>query len=104
MNVRDRMIGILQEPEVIEEIVRACVEDTRSSAVFEFVKEFQRLIASTAIKTARRFGNVSPDLVDDLIQETYVRLFQDDRRVLRQYRAEKPGAIYGFVQSVAFST
>jgi RNA polymerase sigma-70 factor (ECF subfamily) len=70
----------------------------------EFVRRFHNVIASTVIKSARRFENVSREIADDLIQDTYLHLFEHDCRTLRQFRFQSEAGIFGFIQSVAFST
>jgi RNA polymerase sigma-70 factor (ECF subfamily) len=62
------------------------------------------VIAATVIKVARRFGPPSPDLIEDLVQDTYMRLCADSFRVLRQLRSPEPNAAFGLVQAVAYTT
>jgi RNA polymerase sigma factor (sigma-70 family) len=85
-------------------LIAGCVEDRDKSAREEFVSRFQRVIASTVIKTCSRYGIMQQAQVDDLIQDIYVRIFDDRCRTLRQLRTIDEVTIYGFVQSVAFST
>jgi RNA polymerase sigma-70 factor, ECF subfamily len=85
-------------------LIVGCVEGRDSSARDEFALRFQRLIASTVIKTCGRYCIPQPVLIEDLIQDTYVRIFEGRCRVLRQLRDINELTIFGFVQSVAFST
>jgi RNA polymerase sigma-70 factor (ECF subfamily) len=55
------------------------------------------------IKTSRRLGELSSEGVDDLIQETYLRIFSDDCQVLRSLRFQDTAKVFGWVQAVAFS-
>jgi RNA polymerase sigma-70 factor (ECF subfamily) len=85
----------------IQDVIRECVSGNAEAWV-RFVRSFQRLISSTVLKTARRFGQPSPDLLEDLVQDTYVRLCADGFRVLRELR--EPSAAFGLVQAVAYTT
>ena len=42
-----------------------------------------------------------PAVVDDLVQETYLKLCAADCRILRTFEHRAPGAIYGFLKVVA---
>lgn len=61
----------------------------------------QPLIASVIINTVRRWKEPSPSLVDDLIQETYVKLFAHDRKALRSIKNEYENTIFGYLKVVA---
>jgi len=67
----------------------------------EFVHRTQPLIASVIINTVRRWKEPAPSLVDDLIQETYVKLFANDRKALRSIKNEFENTIFGYLKVVA---
>ncbi len=52
-------------------------------------------------RIARRWGEDAPALVDDLVQETYLKLCNDRARILREFQAPHPDAIYGFLKVLA---
>lgn len=82
----------------IEKLVAACL-DTRDQAAWdEFVLRFHGLITTVALRTARRWGQGSPQVLDELVQETYLKLCADDCRLLRSFRSKHPDAIYGYVK------
>jgi len=83
-----------------EEVVLACVESGDTAAWEEFVRRFQPLIATVALRTARQWGPADRDLIDDLVQETYLKLCADSCRLLRQFESQHPGAIFGFLKVV----
>jgi len=58
------------------------------------------MIAGVALRTARHWGEVSPQIVDDLVQETYLKLCCDSCRLLREFESRHPDAIYGFLKVV----
>jgi RNA polymerase sigma-70 factor (ECF subfamily) len=64
------------------------------------MRRFHRIIAITASRTARRRGCVSLEVVDDLTQETYLKLCADSARVLCEFDCSHPEAIFGFLKVV----
>jgi RNA polymerase sigma-70 factor (ECF subfamily) len=87
-----------------ESLVQACVGHDNEAAWTEFVRRFQPLIAKVAGRTARRhWSQVPPHVVDDLVQETYLRLCVDRCRLLRQFQSRHQDSIYGFLKVVAAS-
>jgi RNA polymerase sigma-70 factor (ECF subfamily) len=69
----------------------------------EFVRRFHPLISTIVLRTARNWGELTPTLHDDLVQETYLKLCADDCRLLKNFRPRHPGAIYGFLKVVTSS-
>jgi RNA polymerase sigma-70 factor (ECF subfamily) len=85
------------------EIVNACLETGSEAAWTEFVRRFQPLIASSATRVVRRYCAPNPALIDDLIQETYLRLCKDSCRSLRDFQAQHDEAIFGYIKVIATS-
>jgi RNA polymerase sigma-70 factor (ECF subfamily) len=81
------------------ELIHACV-DGEAAAWQEFIRRFNRIIAITSYRAARRWGEDSPATVDDLTQETYLKLCADDARVLREFDSTHRDAIFGFLKVV----
>jgi len=84
----------------LEELIRACADPGDESVWKEFVRRFHPLIAGVALRTAQRWGNASPALVDDLIQETYLKLCSGPSRLLAVFDANAPDAFYGYLKVV----
>ncbi|HEY1938094.1 MAG TPA: sigma-70 family RNA polymerase sigma factor [Candidatus Angelobacter sp.] len=59
------------------------------------------VIAGVVLNTCRRWQEPSRSLGDDLIQDTYVKLFANDRKALRSIKNEYENTIYGFLKVVA---
>lgn len=55
------------------------------------------------MRTTRRFGESAPELIDDLIQETYLKICANRCRILRKFHPESPESIFGWLKTVAFS-
>lgn len=66
----------------------------------EFIRRFHPLISTVALRTARQWGEPLPSLVDDLTQETYLKLCADNCRLLKNFHSQYSGAIFGFLKVV----
>ena len=82
------------------ELVRACAQPGDPAAWEEFVRRFQPLVATVAMRTAARWGESSRQSVDDLVQETYLKLCANRCRLLRHFVPCHQDAIYGFLKVV----
>jgi RNA polymerase sigma-70 factor, ECF subfamily len=83
-----------------ERLILACTQTRDGAAWEEFVRRFHRLIATVALRVARRWGDSSLQVVDDLVQETYVKLCADNFHILRSFKSQNPNAFYGYVKVV----
>lgn len=82
------------------ELVRACVDSADPEAWREFVRRFQPTIAGVALRTARRWGEASADVLEDLVQETFLKFCDDDRRLLREFVPRHEEAFFGYLKVV----
>ncbi|HLJ28932.1 MAG TPA: sigma-70 family RNA polymerase sigma factor [Candidatus Angelobacter sp.] len=78
-----------------------CLTARQEGAWHEFVHRFQPLIAAVVVKTLRRCVHPTPNLVDDLVQETYLKLCVNDFRALRDFECRHEHALAGFLKTVA---
>jgi RNA polymerase sigma-70 factor (ECF subfamily) len=85
----------------IEELVRRCAASSSVEAWEEFIRRFHRLIASVVLRTTARFGDSSRQTVDDLVQETYLKLCADKFRILRNFEEQHPDAFLGYIKVLA---
>jgi RNA polymerase sigma-70 factor (ECF subfamily) len=85
----------------IRELLQLCLSTDAEEHWREFVRKTQPLMASVIINTVRRWKQSAPSLVDDLIQNTYVKLFDNDKRALRAIRNEHENTIFGYLKVIA---
>ena len=83
-----------------QELILACLHDGEESAWAEFIRRFNPLIARVVVRTAHRWGEFSRSVLDDLVQETYLKLCAEDCRLLRTFNSRQPEAIYGYLKVV----
>src|SRR5262245_58380335 len=86
-----------------QDLIYQCVSSKSSEAWQEFIRRFQPLIAGVVARAAARWIGVSHSLIDDLTQETYLKLCTDEFRRLREFQSRHEDAIYGFLKVVAYN-
>lgn len=84
--------------------IRECLQSNTEECWKRVLDVFRRVIAATVIKVNRRLGTLKADEIDDLINDTFVRLCQNGCRILRQARSKEPEMFFGLVQAVATTT
>jgi RNA polymerase sigma-70 factor (ECF subfamily) len=83
------------------ELVKACAGSNDERAWGEFIRRFQQVIAAAVLRTARHWGESSHAQLDDLIQDTYLKLCENDSHLLRSFQPRQEDSIYGFLKVVA---
>ncbi len=83
------------------ELAKACANADNAVAWAEFIRRFQPLIAGATLRTARMWGEISAPHLDDLVQETYLKLCQDKCRLLRSFESTHEDCIFGFLKVLA---
>jgi RNA polymerase sigma-70 factor (ECF subfamily) len=84
-----------------QELLRLCLQSEDEVVWLEFVHRFQPLIARVVVKSIRRWTNPVPSLVDDLVQDTYLKLCANNFRALRNFDCDHENALFGFLKVVA---
>jgi RNA polymerase sigma-70 factor, ECF subfamily len=83
------------------ELVQVCASSKDEAAWAEFIRRFQAVIAAAVLRTARHWGECSHPYLDDLIQDTYLKLCSDDNRLLRSFEPQHADSIYGYLKVMA---
>lgn len=83
------------------QLVRLCLDSQDEALWTEFVRRFQPLIAGVVNKCVLRRGRSNPTLVDDLIQDTYLKLCANNFKALRDFDFRHENAFLGFLKRVA---
>jgi RNA polymerase sigma-70 factor (ECF subfamily) len=81
-----------------EELALTCFRTGDELAWAEFVKRFHPLIARVVLRVARQWGETSAQVVDDLVQDTYVKLCAERAHLLQNFTAVHKDAIYGYIK------
>ena len=85
----------------LREVVCLCAESCDNEVWEEFVSRVGRPISLTVLRTASLWGEPSRSLVEDLVQMTYLKLWEDGCRHLRDFATQHPEAILGYLKKTA---
>lgn len=88
----------------LHSLLSLCLSSRDEFLWTEFIRRSQPVIAGVVVKTLRRWARPTPTLVDDLVQETYLKLFAGNARALRRFVCHHENALYGFLKVVASNT
>src|SRR3954463_1623591 len=85
------------------ELVQLCLGSRAEAMWEEFVRRFQPLIAGVIAKRIFRHTGCSfnQSLVDDLTQETFLKICINDFRALRDFEYQHDNALFGFLKVIA---
>lgn len=84
-----------------DELIRQCAGSTDSTIWEEFVSRFHRPICLSVLRAVRQWGKTPHEVVEDLVQETYVRLCVDNCHRLCEFAVDHPEAVVGYIKTVA---
>jgi RNA polymerase sigma-70 factor (ECF subfamily) len=85
----------------VQELVSYCLDSQDEAAWTEFVRRFQPHIARVVYKCVSRRERLKRDLVDDLAQETFLKLCANNFKALRGFDFQHDNAFFGFLKVVA---
>ena len=85
----------------LKDVVCLCADSCNEAAWEEFVFRVGKPIGLTIMRAASQLGEPSRALVEDLIQTTYLKLWEGGRRLLRDFALQQPEAILGYLKKVA---
>src|SRR5207302_4734919 len=89
-----------------EELVRLLLatqdEDLRADLWVEFWRRFQPVIARTIRRRIARYTRwVDPDRVDELVQETFLKILKDNCKALRHFEFRYENALPSLLKVMA---
>ena len=85
----------------LKDVVCLCAGPCDDEAWREFVSRVGRPISLTIMRTASLWGEPSRTQVEDLVQATYLKLWEDGCRLLRDFAIQHPEAILGYLKKTA---
>jgi RNA polymerase sigma factor (sigma-70 family) len=84
-----------------DELVRVCAESKNPEAWEEFVCRFEKLIRIAVWRVAQRYGKINSTLIQDLVQDTFTKICDDNCRLLRQFKPTHQDAFFGMLSITA---
>src|SRR5215469_7030275 len=85
----------------LKDVVCLCAGARDDEAWEEFVSRVGKPIGLTIMRTASLWGDPSRSVVEDLVQITYIKLWEDGCRLLRDFAIQHPEAILGYLKKTA---
>jgi len=85
----------------LKDVVCLCAGPCDDEAWEEFVARVGKPISHIIMRTASLWGEPSRSLVEDLIQVTYLKLWEGGRRLLHDFAIQRPEAILGYLKKTA---
>jgi RNA polymerase sigma-70 factor, ECF subfamily len=85
----------------LKDVVCLCAGPCDDEAWEEFVVRVGRPLSLVIMRTAAIWGKPSRSLVEDLIQVTYLKLWEGGRNLLREFAIQRPEAILGYLKKTA---
>ncbi len=69
----------------------------------EFVRRFQPLISSVVAQVARQNGPLAQPVIDDLVQETYLKLCANNYKLLKDFSGTLENSMFAYIKVTAAS-
>jgi len=83
------------------DVVGLCAGSCDDDAWWEFVSRVHKPICLTVLRSATLWGEPSRTVVEDLVQTTYLKLWEDNCRRLHEFALVHPDAILAYLKRVA---
>jgi RNA polymerase sigma-70 factor (ECF subfamily) len=85
------------------ELFAICARERDAASWQEFIRRFNPVIARSVLRVAIRHGTTDRSMIEDLIQETYLKLCANQCKLLRSFTPQRPESAFGFLKVVAAS-
>jgi RNA polymerase sigma-70 factor, ECF subfamily len=85
------------------ELFSVCARAGDPACWQEFIRRFNPLIARSVLRIAMRYRVSDKSVIDDLVQETYLKICANECRLLRTFTPRSPESAFGFLKVVAAS-
>ena len=85
------------------DLIADCAKSNDEDAWEEFVFRFQKPIRQSILRVVRERGQFSFEIVEDLAQETFLRLCRDKCQLLLDFAIQNPGQVEGYIRTTAIN-
>jgi RNA polymerase sigma-70 factor (ECF subfamily) len=88
----------------VNELAKACAHSSDAAEWQEFVSRCMPLASLVALRVSRMWvGDPSRVTVDDIVQETFLKLCEQERRILRDFEPRGDDSFFGLLRIVTAS-
>lgn len=94
------------DPEQLKlyDLLQECLHTREEYLWAEFIRRTQPLITATITRRLRSYpSQIAGGVVDDLVQDTYLKLCENNFRPLREFKYDHENGIYGLLKAAACS-
>jgi RNA polymerase sigma-70 factor (ECF subfamily) len=85
---------------ILHQSLREALEGSELKAWEDFVREAHGVVASTVLRALSRWRYPQKDQVEDLVQETFLKLCANDFYLLRRFRSDRSEALVAYLRAV----
>lgn len=85
----------------IRDLLDHCLRTNDETGWNEFVERLQPTIAGVVYRRLSHRSRPDPGLVQDLVQDTFLKLFDKDKAALKKFEWRHENAIYGYAKVIA---
>jgi RNA polymerase sigma-70 factor (ECF subfamily) len=88
----------------VNELAKACAHSTEAAEWGEFLQRCVPMATMVAARAARLWlGTATPSIVDDIVQEVFLKLCEQERRILRDFMPRGEDSFLGLLRVVSAS-
>jgi RNA polymerase sigma-70 factor (ECF subfamily) len=89
----------------VNDLAQACAGSSSAEEWEEFLRRARPVVSLAALRVCRMWiGSASPAMVDDIVQEVFLRLCEQERSILRKFEPRGEDSILGLLRIVSIST
>ena len=88
----------------VNDLAKACAHSADAEEWEAFLRRCTPLVSLVALRISRSWvTNSSPTMVDDIVQEVFLKLCEQERRILRDFEPRGDDSFLGLLRIVAAS-
>jgi RNA polymerase sigma-70 factor (ECF subfamily) len=88
----------------VNELAKACAHSSNASEWSDFLRRCTPLASVVALRVARLWTNsATPAIVEDIVQELFLKLCEQERRILRDFEPRGDDSFFGLLRIVTAS-
>jgi len=93
-----------ESPTPVNDLAKACAHSANAAEWADFVRRCVPLASIVALRISRMWvSDPSPATVDDIVQEVFLKLCEQERRILRTFEPRGEDSFLGLLRIVAAS-
>ena len=88
----------------VNELARACADSAEAAEWEEFLRRCAPVATMVAARVSRMWlGAATPSIVDDIVQEVFLKLCEHERRILRDFTPRGDDSFFGLLRVISAS-